>query len=842
MTLFRYTPALTDPHILKASFIGHSEELKSISRILNNASSGNSFSHAILIGPKGIGKSHILRLIYYCIKNQISIKEFDNFKEIYIPVITAEEEYINSIEKFILLIFKYLIEGGDINEASFPQSLFSNPPLNNIERHQALSLLKDFKQRSGKILLLLIDNIDKIILSLSEEDQSAFREILMTSNSVLVIGTSPTLFDSILNHDQSLYNFFEIIWLNDLSFEETKELLKAYSDMDKNSYIKQCIGQSENKLCAIYALTGGNPRLILTFYQLIKEENECSANSINSIETLFLQMLDELSPYFRERMNDIAPQQRIIMDELAIARFRLTPTELAIECHLPVNVVNSQLHRLEKIGYVFKVKLSHSKIAYYEIKEKLFSLWRQMRVEAGRKRITFIIRIYEIWYSPEELLALRQKHIDEIKKGMKEGCNIEKYLDKIWYITKALHVPELDYQTEAVVEYFKGNHQAAINLFKEHLLNDPSDRQAYIDLASILSNKQLYYDAIEYYRKADEIATLDNSLRLQFADAYFWTQKYEEAIIEYRKALSNTDEDFELWTRIGTAYMQMNNFEDAAHSFRKALENKPQSHVARTMLGESYLRMKMPEIALESFKEAIDINPNYLYAWHRVAFIYYNRNQFDEAINAYKKIIELEPNNIIGWSGLSNIYLETGRYDESIKANQEAIRINQTDYKLYSFSGAAYFQLQKYEEAIQEFQKSLKINPEYVLARTGIAISFFSLAAEHALDNKRIDALNCLSHFFITIKDLLEFQTIFPKIAATFKNLIKARNIEAIEFFLETIEKADIKSMDDLLGPLRYFIKYIKKRDDKEIIALKQADRAIINSMIDLYDEKINWF
>ncbi|MBI3813519.1 MAG: tetratricopeptide repeat protein [Nitrospinae bacterium] len=434
MKFYKYTPALLDPKTLDETLIGRDVELGNIMRILKNASSGQSISHAIFIGPKGIGKTHILRILYHAVKGDIETKGLNIYKEKFIPVIFSEEEYPGNITKFIMLALQYLYESKSGEAPPIPEELVKPAALNERHKELAFSYLKTFREKTGKTLLLLVDNIGDIIERFTDEDQSSLREALMTYNSILLIGSAPTLFDSIINHDRPLYNFYEIIWLKDLGFEETAALLKRYAELDGRNDLIEKFKESEPKLRAIHKLAGGNPRLILSLYHIVIE------GDISSVEATFLKLLDELSPYFRERIKDLSEQQREIIDVIARAENLLTPTEIAERCLLPVNVVNSQLKRLENIGYVRKPAKKLAKKVFYDLNERLFSLWRQMRVEAGRRRLGFIVRFLEIWFTKKELNEYLKKAIEEFINIATIGDKdkIKTCADKIWYIKESL--------------------------------------------------------------------------------------------------------------------------------------------------------------------------------------------------------------------------------------------------------------------------------------------------------------------------------------------------------------------------------------------------------------------
>lgn len=436
MKFYKFTPALLDPKILEKTLVGRDIELDNLKRILKSASTGKSLSHAILVGQKGIGKSHILRILYHGVRGEIKTKELNSFKDKFIPVIFSEEEYPGNITKFIKLVMHYLSESGYAGIPEIPKAMKNAGSLTTKEREIAFDYIRTFKKKTGKALLLLVDNLNDIIERFTDEDQSSLRGLLMSYDSMLLIGSAPTLFDSIINHSRPLYNFFEIIWLKDLPFEESVTLLKRYAEIEGRKEVNKELKEKEAKLRAIHELGGGNPRLILSLYHIIVE------GDISSVENTFLKLLDDLSPYFRERMKDLSDQQQEIVDTMARAEFLLTPTEIAERCHMPVNVVNSQLKRLEKVGFV-RVEKKYAKKAFYDFNERLFSLWRQMRVEAGRNRLGFIVRFLEIWFTKEELHIEADKLSATIMKYFASGefDKLEPQLNKFWYLKEAL--PEL---------------------------------------------------------------------------------------------------------------------------------------------------------------------------------------------------------------------------------------------------------------------------------------------------------------------------------------------------------------------------------------------------------------
>lgn len=634
MKFYKYTPALLDPKTLEDTLIGRDLELNNLKRILKGASSGKSFSHPILVGPKGIGKTHILRIIYHAVKGEIKTKGLNVFKDKFVPVIFSEEEYPGSVTKLLILALRYLGESKPEGIPPIPTELMDAATLGAKEKELALSYIKTFKKKTGKMLLLLVDNLNDIIERFADEDQSSLREILMTYDSILLVGAAPTLFDSIINHDKPFYNFFEIIWLKDLSFEDTVLLLKRYAELEKKDGIIEELKGKEGKLRAIHELAGGNPRLILSLYHIIVE------GDITSVEDTFLKLLDELSPYFRERMKDLSEQQKEIIDVMARAESLLTPTEIAGRSQMQVNLVNSQLKRLEKIGCV-QVAKKHAKKVFYDFNERLFSLWRQMRVEAGRKRLGFIVKFLEIWFTKEELLKYLDKTLYEIRgKLSDEYEEVQTCLDKLWYIKESL--PEFKGSNEFCIACKRRNYKVALGIIENKLRIKPTDITLLDAMGCMYIKLKRYNEALELYKNIIEIKPNDYHFWNKLGNTYVMLKKYNEAISACNKAIGIKPDGHEAWNKLGESYERLKKYDEAIKAYHKAVEIRPDLWDSWSSIGEIYINFSKYEEAIKACKKSIDVKPNDNPAWHVLGFALIGQKKYEDALQAFKKAAEIK--------------------------------------------------------------------------------------------------------------------------------------------------------------------------------------------------------
>ncbi|MBF0456983.1 MAG: tetratricopeptide repeat protein [Nitrospirae bacterium] len=603
--------------VLISISMGRDRDISRIENILKNASSGRSLSNSILIGPKGIGKTHILNIIYRSIRGNRKINDkIADLKERFTPVLFSEEEYVSGdITKFVLTILRYLPNSKDNKPISIPKEFINLTRITEKERAAAVSFLKTFKEKTGKILLLLIDNFNDIIEKFTREDQSALRDVLMTTDSVLIIGAAPTLFDGIINYDKPFYNFFEVIRLRDFSYKETTELLYRFAAIEGNDELIKKLENSKSKIEAIHRLTGGNPRLIQTLFNIVVKEDAAS------VEDMLIKLLDNLSSYFRERMRDLPNQQMEIIDVMARAETLLTPTEIAAAAHLPVNTVNSQLTRLEKSGYVKNVTPKRKRTVFYDINERLFSLWRQMRVDAGRKRLSLIVRFYEIWFSKEELQLHLDKILKEITEKCADECQLSKCMDNLYYIKEA--IPEFKGKGEALIAYQKGNYKATIVILKKHLMKNPNDYEALLNLGAVYLMEGQPDKAIAAYNKALEINPNDYEASSNLGALYSSTGEHDKAIEACNKALEINSKYDGAWYNLGNAYSATGRPHKAIAAYIKALEFDPENYRTLNNLGVIYLIIGQHKKGFNALLSSIKIQPNEKLPLNGMFYLFY---------------------------------------------------------------------------------------------------------------------------------------------------------------------------------------------------------------------------
>ena len=347
MAHYKYTPDLMTGQDLEEISIGREKDVKYVVDKLSQAISKKYTTHMMFVGPRGIGKSHML------------LRIMNKMSKISTSVRFAEEEYsINSIETFFQRIFEIL---------QLPEK-----PQNIEEARKFLKKLNDDK----KPAILYVENMQMLFDQISD-DLAKLRSIIQTDQSFYVIGSATNSFPEISSPDEPFYNFFEVKWIKGLTENEVKKLLQKRFELADKKQLSELLEKNSQRIQGIHLLTGGNPRLVHMLAEILIQKN-----SLEDLEKNLIHLLDQLTPFYQAKIESMSKEKRRIVDAIALSDGPKSPTEISKIINMKPTIVVSQLRKLEKEGIVEVIKLEDKKTTRYEIVERLYRIWRELSSSA----------------------------------------------------------------------------------------------------------------------------------------------------------------------------------------------------------------------------------------------------------------------------------------------------------------------------------------------------------------------------------------------------------------------------------------------------------------------------
>ena len=403
-----YRPGLSSPERLLKTTVGRQEMLEELLGKLERQARKKKKQHFVFIGPRGIGKTHFLKIM------KESIRSHPSMKDLYTIISFPEESHrILSFADFLLGVVEILGEEAEDKEPWQKLHVkLEEAEEDDVIIDSILPRLKQYHQESGRDLLILMENIDTVFSQQlkNEKGMHQLRKFLMESEFTTFIGASPVFFSGFDDVKHPMYDFFDIQVLEELSAEQTVQLIRSHLEWDKRHNILESFESLIPKIMAIHEMTGGNPRLTMMLYDLIAKED------ILKVKLQFEKLLDQISPFYQDRIKELAPQERALLETIALMRCEeKTPAAIARKMRKPQQQCSSLLKRMLEAGYLSVADHAHDKRSkVYRIKEGFFDLWiamSQSRVQ--RKYLPHLVEFFEKWYKEENERNKKRKELWE---------------------------------------------------------------------------------------------------------------------------------------------------------------------------------------------------------------------------------------------------------------------------------------------------------------------------------------------------------------------------------------------------------------------------------------------
>ena len=404
-----YNPAQLGGDELEKSFVARQETLADLLRTIREQAADSPCQHTLLIGPRGMGKTTMGLM---CLRR---VEQDPALAALWQPVPFHEESYgIGDLADLWLTALRHLAHAtGDSQWAEKADALVAGEPDADRQAAYALAALLDFHQESGKRLLLFIENLDQVLAQIGDERQvHALRAALIQHPELLLLGSANTVFNAIRSHGHPFYEFFRLVFLRGLDADETLLLLDAAAGERSHEDFQDAVDAETGRLETIRRLTGGNPRLLKLACRMMLESPLGTA--LEDLERL----IDEQTPYFKGRIEELPPQLRRVFHCLAEGWQPLLAKEVAATSKLSSSHASAQLRQLVDKGYAEEHRLSNSKRVYYQVVDRFYNIYYLLRLShRSRDRFERLLQFLQDLFGVVRMRTLYEAALSELREG-----------------------------------------------------------------------------------------------------------------------------------------------------------------------------------------------------------------------------------------------------------------------------------------------------------------------------------------------------------------------------------------------------------------------------------------
>ena len=395
------THSMSDETVLSV-VTGRDMLIHNLSAIIReNIMQPGTMQHIVLIGPRGMGKSFLLRYFQIITKRQDATEGFIDF-----ALLPEEQHNINTVAGFIDELLARINNNEypsksslwEVNEESWESSVY-----------KLRSEIEKKKRQYGNYLFIAaVENIDVLLENVfnSKVDESRFRKLLSNTPNFMLFATS-LKYDIDNQYNKRLFFAFQKFhiepWKEDdylNYFYKRFELLKQQNPEEYNS---KDIGLLTNKLKAISRFTGGSPRMAVVLTNLIFNDDAVSiARTLNDI-------VEDLSPYYQDMMAKMPNRSKILFDTLIREKENISQSELALKVGTHQASISQAFKWLLDNNYLSGHKVSGEKQYRYSVSDRVFVLFYYKRyilngIQCSYIRILadFLVSFYETGYLIEQ--------------------------------------------------------------------------------------------------------------------------------------------------------------------------------------------------------------------------------------------------------------------------------------------------------------------------------------------------------------------------------------------------------------------------------------------------------
>lgn len=527
-----------------------------VERIRESALTPNKH-HTLIIGARGMGKTHLVSLVYHRLQAMSDLKE-----RLLISWLREEEWGVTSFLDLLIRIFRALTEAHPTLEVQIE-------PLYDLVLEEAEAVGVQLLNRliGERTLLLIAENLDDLFGGLGEPGQRQLRAFLQTHAHCTILATSSRLFNGVQCRQAPFYGFFRPVHLQALTAREAQQLLVNIArwrrQTDLVDFLQTPTGRA--RVQAVQHLAGGNPRIYIIFSDFLTHQ------ALDELVSPFMSLVDVLTPYYQARMQFLSLQQRKIVELLCDKKQALPVKTIAQRCFITAQTTSSQLKELREKGYVKAEAIGRE--SFYDLAEPLMRICLGVKKERGEP-LRLMVDFLRVWYPKTELQAMQASLLMAPERSPTMARYLERALDD------------------------------------EEIVDEDPRIQAYLDQIRAYFERKEYNTAL---KMAGQLLQVRDSWveRERYAACLSYLGRYEEALINAEKAIELNPDYHKAWNIKGWDLDGLGRHEAAITSYDQAIKLKPNHYAAWNNRGISLSDLGRYEAAIASYDQALSINPEH---------------------------------------------------------------------------------------------------------------------------------------------------------------------------------------------------------------------------------------
>lgn len=480
---YLFNPPQKEPNQLKAEFVVRTAVFNQLFEEIQEDLMQHPPQHYMILGQRGMGKTTLLLRLKY------AVLEDEKLNKWLLPVLFNEEQYsMPDLAAFFEHIAKILAE----DHAAY-QTL-----LDEMRKHEfdadydqkAFEVLVDYLKQNQQKIIVFHDNFGQFLEKIGKTATHRLRNILMNSPYLRLVGASATLLEHTFDYKEPFFDFFYQIRLKGMTTDETITLFEKLAENEgKSEAFQEMLKTERPRIEVMRKLSGGVIRTMVMLFDVFMDNEK--QDSFKDLEVI----LDRVTPLYKHRMDDLKPQQQLIVDAVARAWDAVTVSEIASLARserqgLKTNQISAQLKQLVDNQIVEIEPRAKGRNHLYRLQERFFNIWYLMRYSTrqDKQRVIWFVKFLEGWCDTNDLKQLFERFENNLEKGTYELNTVfdrvlaysmiendEVLTEKMKIIKNAIFYLDKNLFNKPLIEYLEDEHRILSKKLTSKYLNTLKD-------------------------------------------------------------------------------------------------------------------------------------------------------------------------------------------------------------------------------------------------------------------------------------------------------------------------------------------------------------------------------
>jgi Flp pilus assembly protein TadD len=670
-----FSPAGMPAELLEKTFVQRERLAERLTELFVESALTDSKHHVLLVGPRGIGKSHLVSLIYHRLLDKSEVKD-----RLAIAYLREDEWGVTSFLDLLLRILR---------EFKIPTRQLQSLTIEAAEE-RAWSALRESVQ--GKTLLVMLENLEAVLRSMGEEEQRKWRACLQNNPIWSLLATTPSLSEDISDHASPFYGFFEIQPLDGLSVSDAVTLVRRLAESQGRRDIAEyvCSPAGRARVRAVQHLANGNHRVFLIFYEFLARDKD--ADLVEPV----LKTIDALTPYYQSQMKELSPQQRKLVEFLCRFRSAANVKTIASSCFVSHQTAASQLKQLLESRYLRVTRIGRE--SYYELNEPLLRICVETKIHDG-KPIRLLVEFLRYWFARQE--------VTQRLASVTAGCPQREYLQAAIreYDNAEAHVhlsPKVSRLCVALSRAEVSGNKSALALTARELAEVSKIAEDWIHYSRALSHLDAGEEALTCMLQAATKCPNDPDLLHALSRAYDMAGQPENSLRTIEEVIRLQPTNGSAWIDKGQVLEGLRRNEDAFQAFSQAARLSPDWPQPTCMMGAALLKLGKYAEAERVLKPILKFGTRFVGIYVDYGCALANVGDLALALPWFEKATKIFPNHAEGWLLKGWTLQDLGRTREALRALERAMKLDPKDDRVTYHYCAVLFALGEHKRSLRE--------------------------------------------------------------------------------------------------------------------------------------------